>query len=48
MFSLINFIAVSTEKSSSLHTIILKETKQEQHFVFSSKYEEEIRYLLKH
>ena len=25
MFSLINFIAVSTEKSSSLHTIILKQ-----------------------
>ena len=29
MFSLINFIAVSTEKSSSLHTIILK-TKHKQ------------------
>ena len=29
MFSLINFVAVSTEKSSSLHTIILK-TKHKQ------------------
>ena len=33
-FSLINFVAVSVEKSSSLHTIILKnKTQTKQHFV---------------
>ena len=32
-FSLINFVVLSAEKSSSLHTIILKNTKQTKHLI---------------
>ena len=32
-FSLINFVALSTDKSSSLHTIILEKHKQTKHLI---------------
>ena len=32
-FSLINFVALNTEKSSSLHTIILEKHKQTKHLI---------------
>ena len=32
-FSLINFVALNTEKSSSLHTIILEKHKQTKHVI---------------